>query len=208
MITRITGKLVSLESDSAIVAVGAFEYEVYVPEFVRRQVQGMIGDEVSLRTIEYLEGNPQSGRLTPRMIGFLSNAEKQFFEMVCSVDGVGVKKALRAMVRPVAEVATAIEEQDVKQLTTLPGVGPAVAERIVAKLRRKMARFALIVGQEFPESDDATGRDILSETFQALVALGHSETDAHDKIEQAIEGKKKFKSTDELIRVIYQNQRQ
>ena len=107
-----------------------------------------------------------------------------------------------------AEVATAIEEQDVKQLTTLPGVGPAVAERIVAKLRRKMARFALIVGQEFPESDDATGRDILSETFQALVALGHSETDAHDKIEQAIEGKKKFKSTDELIRVIYQNQRQ
>lgn len=207
MITRITGKLVSLEADSAIVAVGAFEYEVYVPEFVRRQVQGMIGDEVSLRTIEYLEGNPQSGRLTPRMIGFLSHAEKEFFEMVCSVDGVGVKKALRAMVRPVAEVATAIEEQDVKQLTTLPGVGPAVAERIVAKLRRKMARFALIVGREFPESDDSTGRDILSETFQALVALGHSENDAHDKIEQAVAAKKKFKSTDELIRVIYQNQR-
>lgn len=207
MITKITGKLVSLNENEAELAVGAFEYQVFVPEFVRRQMQHLIGQSVSLRTIEYLEGNPQQGRLTPRMVGFLSDAEREFFELVCSVDGVGVKKALRAMVRPVREVATAIEEQDVKQLTTLPGVGAAVAERVVAKLRRKMARFALIVAKEFP-ADDSTARTVLDDTYEALLSLGHTSSDAREKIETATtNSKKKFKSSEDLIREIYQNER-
>ena len=129
MITKITGKLVGLSDTDASLEVGPFQYQVYVPEFVRRQLQPLVGEPVSLRTIEYLEGSPQTGRLTPRMIGFLNDAEREFFDLVCSVDGVGVKKALRAMVRPVREVAASIEESDVKQLTTLPGIG-------VRKLRR------------------------------------------------------------------------
>ena len=207
MITKITGKLTALDENEATLEVGAFEYQVFVPEFVRRQLQSLIGESVSLRTIEYLEGNPQQGRLTPRLVGFMSDAEREFFELVCSVDGVGVKKALRAMVRPVREVATAIEEQDVKQLCTLPGIGPAVAERVVAKLRRKMARFALIVAKEFPK-DDSTEKGVLEDTYDALIALGHSPSDARQKIETATgDGKKKFKSTEELIREIYQNER-
>src|SRR5207244_12940061 len=66
-----------------------------LPEFVRRQLQGSLGQDVSLKTIEYLEGNPQKGgRMTPRLIGFLNDAEREFFEAICSVDGVGVKTAL------------------------------------------------------------------------------------------------------------------
>jgi Holliday junction DNA helicase RuvA len=207
LITKITGKLVSLQENEAALEVGAFEYQVYVPEFVRRQMQALIGQTVSLRTIEYLEGNPQQGRLTPRLVGFMSDAEREFFELICSVDGVGVKKALRAMVRPVREVATAIEEQDVKQLSTLPGFGAATAERVVAKLRRKMARFALLVAKDFPP-DDSTDRSVLDDTYEALIALGHTPSDAREKIETATEGsKKKFKSSEELIRQIYQNER-
>ncbi|MFP6765376.1 MAG: Holliday junction branch migration protein RuvA, partial [Planctomycetaceae bacterium] len=131
MITRITGQLVQLSENAATIGAGPFEYEVLVPEFVRRQLQTLIGEEISLRTIEYLDGNPQQGRLTPRMVGFMNDIECDFFAIICQVDGVGVKKALRAMVRPVREVATAIEEQDARQLATLPGVGPAMAERII-----------------------------------------------------------------------------
>ena len=173
MITKITGKLVHLTEEEAILEIGAMEYEVYVPEFVRRQLQGSIGKPVSLQTIDYIEGNAQSGRLVPRLVGFMNDAERQFFELICSVDGVGVKKALRAMVRPVREVAVAIEEQDIDQLTTLPGVGPAVAERIVAKLRRKMARFALMVPRDLPPAR-AGEHDLLTEAYEALVSLGHS----------------------------------
>jgi Holliday junction DNA helicase RuvA len=206
MITKITGKLVQLADSEATLEVGAFEYEVFVPDFVRRQLQGSIGKQITLRTIEYIEGNPQQGRLTPRLVGFMSDAEREFFDLICSVDGVGVKKALRAMTRPVREVAVAIEEQDVKQLATLPGIGPAVGERMIAKLRRKMTKFALMVAKEFPP-DQATQTDVLSDAFDALVALGHTPADARSKLEAVADGKKKFKSVEELLNEIYRQQR-
>ena len=165
-----------------------------------------MGEQIDLCTIEYIEGNPQRGRLTPRLVGFLSTVEKQFFDMVCSVDGVGVKKTLRAMVRPVAEVATAIEEQDIKQLSTLPGIGPAVAERIVAKLRRKMARFALMVSEDLPK-DQIERSDILNDAFEALIALGHSASEARGKIDAVVESGKKMKTVEDVLAAVYSNER-
>src|SRR5208283_3140181 len=138
MITKITGQLTALQENTLSLRIDAFEYEILIPEFTRRHLQQQIGQQISLHTIQYLEGNPMQGRLTPRLIGFTSEVEREFFELFCSVDGVGVRKALRAMVRPVKEVATAIEEQDAKTLSSLPGIGPAMSERIIAKLRRKV----------------------------------------------------------------------
>jgi Holliday junction DNA helicase RuvA len=204
LITRITGKLVHLTDVCAYLQIGGFEHEVLLPDLVRRQLQGRLDEEVSLRTIEYLEGNPQQGRLTPRMIGFANDAEKEFFELVCSVDGVGAKKALRAMVRPVQEVATAIEERDIKQLSTLPGVGPAVAERIVAKLRRKMAKFALMVSSDVPDLAD---RDVLAEAYEALLSVGHTAQDAMARLETVKESGKKYKTVEDVLAEIYQRQR-
>ena len=135
MITKIAGLLTELGEDVAILHIAPFHYEILVPDFTRRQLQLKIDHEVELHTIQYIDGNVQKGgRMTPRMIGFNSIVEREFFEMFCSVDGVGVKKALRAMVRPVPDVARAIEEQDVATLKTLPGIGAATAERVVAKL--------------------------------------------------------------------------
>ena len=142
------------------------------------------------------------GKLTPRLIGFLNEAEREFFDLFCSVDGVGVKKALRAMVRPVREVATAIEEQDIKSLSGLPGIGPATAERIVAKLRRKVPKFALLA-----ERDDARGgeleRDVVSEGFSVLVSLGHSEKEARRLIDAILASDKKFADVQDLLQAVY-----
>ena len=89
MITKIKGTLVAIHEASATIAVDPFEYEVLIPEFTRRQIQSQVGNSVSLHTIEYIDGNIQKGgRMTPRLIGFNSEIEREFFEIFCSVDGV------------------------------------------------------------------------------------------------------------------------
>ena len=203
MITKITGKAVQVAADVLTLAVGAFEYEILIPEFARRNLQDKIGADVTLHTIEYLEGNAMQGRLIPRLVGFLNPVEREFFEMFCEVDGVGVKKALRAMVRPVQEVATLIEEQDAKGLSTLPGIGPATSERIIAKLRRRVPKFALLVGRDtLPVAD--VERDLLTEAFEILRVLGHSESDARRLLDGALDKKRKYKAVDDLLHAIYE----
>jgi Holliday junction DNA helicase RuvA len=202
VITKITGELVDLDAETATLAVGPLEHEVRIPEFTRRHLQEKIGQPVSLFTIHYLEGSTMQGLLTPRLIGFLNEVEREFFEMFCSVDGVGTKKALRAMVRPVQEVAALIEEQDAKGLAGLPGIGPAMADRIVAKLRRKMPKFALLVSRDAPRAADADG-DVVAETFEVLRKLGHGEADARRLIDAALAQQKKYADVESLLHAVY-----
>lgn len=206
MITRITGTVVSVVADTLTLSVGPYEREIHVPEFTRRHLQGCEGKEVSLHTIQYLEGNPMQGRLLPRLVGFLSSPEREFFELFCQVDGVGVKKALRAMVRPVQEVASLIEEQDVKGLAGLPGIGPATAERIIAKLRRKVPKFALLVAREVP-AVASVEHDVVRDAFDALQALGHSESQARQLLDGVLAREKTYRDVDALLRAVYEQQR-
>ena len=203
MITKITGQLAAVHEDVIGLRIGAFEYEVFIPEFARRRLQNELNQEITLFTIEYLEGNPMQGRMTPRLIGFSNEIEREFFELFCSVDGVGVKKALRAMVRPVKEVATAIEEQDAKALSALPGIGAAMSERIIAKLRRKVPKFALMVSQT-EKHEAEVEPDVVSETYEVLRSLGHAESEARRLIDAALASKKKYKDVQSLIEAIYQ----
>lgn len=204
MITKITGKLVRLGDEVATLEIPPFEYEVLVPDFTRRHLQSLLDQNVTLHTVHYFDGNPQKGgKMLPKLLGFLNEIERQFFDQFCSVDGVGVKKALRAMVRPVQDIAKAIEQQDFKSVATLPGIGPAMSERIVAKLRRKMGKFALIVSRDAGEQWADVERNVIDDTFQILCSLGHSEADAHRLLETALKSKKKFKDVEELLQTVY-----
>ncbi len=202
MITRVSGTLERVEPTAVEIAVGPMVHEVLVTELVRRSLQTKLGKPFVLHTLEYLEGNPTRGNLVPRLVGFLSEVEREFFELICEVDGVGVRKALRAIIRPVGEIAAAIEEQDAKALSGLPGIGGATAERMIAKLRRRMPKFALLVARESPAEAGAAS-DVLGETFDVLRSLGHSDSDARRLVDALREEKKKPKDVQEALEAIY-----
>jgi Holliday junction DNA helicase RuvA len=209
MITRITGVVNRVLDEEVRLQVGALEYQVLVPECVRRQLQLKTGQEISLHTIEYLEGNQMSNRMAPRLVGFTSEAELEFFDLFCTVEKIGVKKALKALARPVKEIADAIQRQDNKWLTTLPGIGASSSEQIVATLRRKVTRFALMPGAadgeaaRKPTPVEVAHGDVLAEAYNALLHVGHSAADARDMLDKVTAGGKRFASVEEVLMQIY-----
>jgi Holliday junction DNA helicase RuvA len=208
MITRISGVINRVLDEEVRLQVGALEYQVLVPECVRRQLQHKLGQEITLHTSEYLEGNQMSNRMVPRLVGFTSEAELEFFELFCTVEKIGVKKALKALARPVKEIADAIQRQDNKWLATLPGIGASSSEQIVATLRRKVMRFALMPAPvngaaTEPTPAETMQGDVLAEAYNALLHVGHSPGDARDMLDKVTAGGKRFSSVEEVLMQIY-----
>ena len=208
MITKITGRLSRVLDEEVRVQVGALEYQVLVPEFVRRQLQTRVDEEVTLHTSEYLDGNPMKGRVVPRLIGFQNDAELEFFDLFCTVDKVGTRKAIKALMRPVREIAEAIQRQDAKWLTTPPGIGPATAEQMVATLRRKVTKFALMPARAEDGSTAAAecqvmDGNLLEDAYRALLSVGHNPAEARNRLDKVLTGGRTFKSVEDILLEIY-----
>lgn len=200
MITKMTGVLQRVLDDEARIQIGAIEYQVLIPEFVRRTIQDKTGQEISLHITEYLEGNPNQGRMVPRRIGFGSEAELEFFELFCTVDKVGVKKALKALGRPIKEIAEAIQRQDHRWLSTLPGVGQATAEKIVATLRKKVTRFSLMPeGLGDAAAPASISGPVLTEVLDALMALGMNPMEARARLDKYLASGEPVTTAEEII---------
>ncbi len=155
--------------------------------------------------------------MTPRLVGFLSAIDREFFEIFCSVDGVGFARRFGPWSVPSVSWRGRSRTRTSKCFPPYPGIGEATAERIVAKLRRKVGKFTLIVGQSATaegtpaESNGALENvepDVIRDTFAALLSVGHSESEARREIDRVLTGKKKFKSVADMIDAIYQQQRQ
>jgi Holliday junction DNA helicase RuvA len=232
MITKMTGLLTRVLEDEVRLQVGPFEYQVLIPEAVRRQIQMRVGQEVSLHITEYLEGNAGGNRFVPRKIGFNTEAELEFFELFCTVDKIGAKKALKAMARSVKEIADAISRQDNRWLSTLPGIGATTADQIVTTLKRKVAKFTVMSApavppeppveetkpksngkkkatpepapQEVVVQQQADGQ-LIEDVYKALMGLGHNPLEARAKLDDLLTCGKPFKSFQEALSIIYAN---
>jgi Holliday junction DNA helicase RuvA len=209
MITKITGCLNRVLEEEIRLQVGSLEYQILVPEFVRRHMQALVGKEVTLYTSEYFEGNPMHGRLVPRLIGFISEPEIEFFELFCTVDKVGTRKAIKALMRPIREIADAIQRQDAKWLTSLPGIGPATAEQMVATLRRKVTKFALMPSaqREGTREEPAVADNLLEDAYQALLSVGHQPNEARLRLEKVVAGDQAYQTVEDILLAIYKQGR-
>jgi len=201
MIAKIEGKLVKLDSDSALVQVGAVGYEVMLPGYCVNALSDKIGSDISLCTMEYYEGTPGGGNLIPRMVGFLSAGERDFFTKFISVKGIGIKKGLRSLSIPIATIAAAIENGDDKMLCSLDGVGKRMAQQIIAELRGKLGTFA--IGAELPGPTEVRFKPHQAEALEILIAWGERRNESMELIELACERHPDINSAEELVPLVY-----
>jgi len=201
MIARIEGKLVKLDTDSCLVQVGAVGYEVMLAGYCVNALSGKIGSDITLCTMEYYEGTPVGGNLIPRMVGFLSVGERDFFTKFISVKGIGIKKGLRSLSIPISTIAAAIENGDDKLLCSLDGVGKRMAQQIIAELHGKLQTFA--IGAELARPAEARFEPFQTEALEILIAWGEKRSEAMELIELACQKHPDINSAEALVPLVY-----
>lgn len=204
MISRITGRLQRLSEGEALIDLGTGVcYDVHVPACDCERIDHLIGQDVTLHTIHYLEGDPSRGNLMPRLVGFLAETDREFFRVFTTVKGIGIRKALRALARPVSEVAAAIVAKDVRLLKSLPEIGPRMAERLVTELQDKISAYAgeasatAVAGQIDRMPEPAV------EAVSVLVQLGERRNDAIALVERVLGVAPELSSPEAIIQYVY-----
>ncbi len=188
MISYLIGTIRSLTRDPAraVIVAGGVGYEVSLPAYVYQSLANdgiREGSEIELEIYYHVtERQPK-----PMLVGFRHPSEKDFFEQLIQVEGIGPARAAAALVFPVSTIASAIETEDLGSLQRLPGIGSRVAQKIVATLRGKVAATALLQDAGISEQGRTPPpADARAEAVEALVTLGYRPTEARDKVEEAI----------------------
>ena len=206
MISRITGKVIEKGTRYLILDIGNICYEVLIPQAVMQRMDESIdgNGKVSLVTFHYHQLEP--AKSIPVLIGFLNDIERDFFEIFITVSGIGPKAALKALNKPISQIAQAIDDGDLSFLKSLPGIGEQRAKEIIAKLQNKVGRFGLIQDGKAKETTTKT-KDIAEEALAVLMQLEYKKPEASAMIKSALENSPEMQTTEELLNMVYKQRK-
>ena len=203
MISQIEGTIRRLLENRVELDVGGLTYEVLLPSRAYQQIRRM-DQEVPLRlyTFHYLEGGMAANPI-PRLVGFVGELDREFFQLLRTVKNVGVKTALNSMILSVADYARAIEREDIPTLKGLPDIGPATAKRIIAELKgKKLVKFMLL-----PEEGEIEvgpiEMDFKAEALEVLLQLGKNRAEAEEWVDRTARQFPDIKESDRLLTEIF-----
>lgn len=171
MINIISGKVVDKGGNFLVVMTGGIGYKVFANNSTISKIS--LDNEVTLYTSFVVGENLFS------LYGFLKKEEKNLFEIISSVSGVGGKKALSLLTLPYTKIVTAILSEDIITLSAVSGVGKKLAQRIILEIKEKIKK--------------ESGYEILPEAFtkkemsgniamQALLTLGYNSQEAQQAL--------------------------
>lgn len=177
MIGKLTGAVDSVDDDWAIIDVNGVGYVVFCS---RRTLTNLPSPGETARLL--IETHVREDHI--HLYGFADAAERAWFRLLCTVQGVGARMALAVQsVLPSAELAQAIAAQDKGALTRANGVGTKLATRIVTELKEKAGKiaFAPVAGAAGRAGPEAVPEDAVS----ALVNLGYRQAEAFGAVAHA-----------------------
>lgn len=199
MISKLKGRIEQIREFSLILEVNHIAYEVFVPISILYTFKQ--NQNIELYTMHYYhqEGN----KLTPFLIGFRNEIEREFFEHLIGVSGIGPKTAVKALKYPISQIAIAIDKGDERFLSALPGIGRQRARQIIAKLQGKVGKYALV--REGEKKISTISSDIREEALEILLKLEYKKKEAEEMIEQALIHNPNITSCEELLNEIYKS---
>lgn len=175
MISYVRGVLDHKEPNYVTVDVNGIGYEVFIPLSTYQKLPA-IGDQVKLHTHHQVREDAMN------LYGFLSGEEKEIFELVLSISGVGAKVALSILSAvSVNEFRSAVAQGDTKTLTKIPGIGKKSAERMVLELKDKIGRIH--IDEEMVKLLGAA--ESSNDAVAALLSLGASQSAAEYAVYRA-----------------------
>jgi len=200
MIAYLEGKLLGKEDERIILLVSHVGYEILLPAIVMETLQSKKkGDSLSL----YIYYQQTERQPKPVLIGFNSEIEKEFFQYFLSVEAIGPLKAVKALNIPIHEIADAIESKDVGKLKRLKGIGGRTAQKIIATLGGKMAKFALIQDAD-QQKEMLVKENFTEQVTDVLVSqLGHKTAEAKQMVADAMKRNRSISTAEELFDEIY-----
>jgi Holliday junction DNA helicase RuvA len=169
MISRIRGRPLAWNADGLVVDVGGIGYRLFATPSAVRLADG--ADEVSLETHLHVRDDAL------QLFGFAEAAERELFEQLLGVSGIGPKVAL-AIVSAYSpgELKRAIVRDDADLFQSIPGIGKKTAQRVVLELKEKITPLTAV---EAPHLGAGDGHIVARD---ALVELGYSVTEAEQRL--------------------------
>jgi len=205
VIQKICGKIDSVGDDTVTLELGGIFYEILIPSGLAEPLKHQAREDhpVTLYTYYYIESSANASSLFPRLVGFTVPTDREFFKLFTTVSGIGVRKALKCLTMPVRDIARSIENRDTSLLKKLPGIGPRMAEKIVAELSGKATRFALSRSDRPLSIPEKKKVDFEEEIYDVLSQLGYKPAEIDHMLKKALEVKPDVTSTEEMMALIF-----
>lgn len=186
MIAKLKGRIDAVFETSMIVDVNGVGYAVFASANSLRKM-GAVGNEVSV----LIETHVREDHI--HLYGFADALEKEWFQILCTVQGVGTKVALAILsVATPADLMLAIAAGDKAVVQQADGVGPKLATRIVTELKEKAGKLSLAgAGQAVPVLGNAGAAvkgssSLANDAVSALVNLGYGQSEAFKTVHQIL----------------------
>ncbi|NGX32514.1 MAG: Holliday junction ATP-dependent DNA helicase RuvA [Candidatus Anoxychlamydiales bacterium] len=177
MYEYIKGKLIEVDTQKAIIDVNGVGYKVYIPASIYQDL--IDKDQITLHTSYIVKEDSQT------LFGFLTKLQRNVFEMLTTVSGIGAKTAILLLGHlEIDNLHIAIQNADIRLISKVPGIGKKTAERLILELRDKFKNL----NYKYCDNTNLDKKTtIASDAIAALMNLGYNPSQAQKAVKSAIQ---------------------
>lgn len=180
MFAYLKGLLAAIHPTFVIVEVQGVGYSLSIPCRVLGELPA-IGQPIQFYTSFVVR------ELSHTLYGFLQSQERDIFEVLMNVTGIGPKLALSLIGHLTwEEIQSAVTHQSIPDLCRVPGVGKKTAERLIVELKDKLSQFSMMNTRSLPVSVLTPPSQNAHDAILALVNLGYTQNIAQQAVKQSL----------------------